>query len=404
MPNYYYKATDVQGRWLSGEIEGSTRVEATRRLAERGLAVESLEEAELPAHRGPSVNRAELVELVEHLASLTRSGLPLPSGLRAAGLEVTSGSLRSTFLALADQVEAGGDLDDALDRVGRRFPADLRSLIAAGSRSDRLAAMLAEYVRAANLRTELRRMFTTKLAYPGVLCVVVTVLVGFLCSLAARTSELLGASLNDFGVDRSSLTLAMGSMAKFINDHTFEIVAGLAAVPTLSWLTLRLGFRPAARRRVLCSIPVVGPVLRFSALTSFCHLLAMLIEANLHLPRAFELAGSCVDDAEVAEACGRMGQAVERGEPLSTAIRLWPTLPAGLGQLFRWSEDQGRLPGALHLAGEMFESRARSQSNYAGNVLATLLLLLIVWWIGFAIATLYLPLISMIQLISALSG
>ncbi len=130
----------------------------------------------------------------------------------------------------------------------------------------------------------------------------------------------------------------------------------------------------------------------------------MLIEAETPLPLAFELAGSSVGDAEVAEACDRMGRAVEGGEPLSTAIRLWESIPAGLGQLFRWSEDRRNLPGALHLAGDMFESRARSQSSYASNVLATFLLLLILWWIGFAIATLYLPLFTMINLISRLSG
>ncbi len=405
MPNYLYKATDAGGRWLSGEIQGATLEQAEASLVERGLVVESLSEAEpTPSTRDKASSRRELVELVEQLASLTRSGLPLPSGLRAAGLEVTSSSLRSTFFEIARLVESGGELDEALAASGRRFPPDLRALIAAGSRSGRLAEMLGEYVRVANLGSELRRMFFWRLAYPTLALIFVLAQVGFICSLSIKAVQSLVGSMNDFGVDRPTAVLALTETAMFVSEHGLQILVGFLAFAALAWMTVRFGMSAAPRRRFICAIPVVGPVLRFTSLTGFCHLLAMLIDAETPLPLAFELAGSSVGDADVAEACGRMGRAVEEGEPLSTAMDRWASIPAGLGQLFRWSEDRQNLPGALHMAGDMFESRARSQSSYASNVLATALLLLTLWWIGFAIASLYMPLITMINVLGRLSG
>jgi type II secretory pathway component PulF len=401
MPHYFYKATDADGKWRTGEIQGDTPDQAQATLREQGWIVESLTEAE-PARSSGS--RAELVELVEQLASLTRSGLPLPSGLRAAAREMTSKSLRSTFNQLADLVESGEGLDAALARSGRRFPPDLQGLIAAGSRSGRLAEMLGLYVRGANLGSELRRMFFLKLAYPAVALVLVTGLVGFLCAVATRAVDVLVGSMDDFGVEKPSMVKAMSAMARFINNHGLELVIVGLSIPVLAWLTLRIGFGPARRRRIVCSIPVVGPVLRFTSLTEFCHLLALLLDAETPLPLAFELAGSSVRDADVAEACARMGRAVENGEPLATAMRRWDSIPAGLGQLFRWSEDRQNLPDALHLAGDMFESRARTQSSYAGNVITTFLLLLILWWVGFAIAAIYLPLISLLGTLGRLTG
>src|SRR5258708_1434135 len=88
MPNFYYKATDPAGKWVSGEIHGATRERATAQLIGQGLFVESL--AEIEPHAPPArsaVSRQDTIELIEQLASLTRSGLPLPSGLRAAGQE-----------------------------------------------------------------------------------------------------------------------------------------------------------------------------------------------------------------------------------------------------------------------------------------------------------------------------
>ena len=402
MPNFYYKATDSSGKWVSGEIREETRDQAAAQLIGRGLFVESLTEGESHAPAAKSgFSGRELVELIEELSTLTRSGLPLPSGLRAAGREVTSSTLRSTFLELADRIESGSSLQEALASGRRAFPGHLGGLVLAGASSGRLADVLGEYVRGANLGAELRRKFWSTLAYPMFALVVVLGLVGFVCSLSVKAVDTLIGNLPDFGQKTPSPVELLASMARFVTDHGLEVIMGALVVAVVAWATLRFAVGPAGRRKLTCSIPVIGPILRFASLAEFCHLLAMLIEAEVPLPLAFEMAGSSVGDADVAEACARMGRAVEGGATLSNAVKLWGSIPAGLGQLFQWSEDRRGLPSALHLAGEMFESRARSQSSFAGSVLSTLLLLLILWWVGFAIATLYLPLIS---LISRLSG
>ncbi len=401
MPNFRYNATDAAGRWVSGEVQGPSPDEAEARLRSDGLRVENLTEVE-PERQGRSstVSERESVELIEQLASLTRSGLPLPSGLRAVGEEIASAKLRSTFLGLADEIESGVDLDHALASRGRVFPAHLRGLILAGARSGRMADMLGEYVRAANLGAELRRVFWSTLAYPLVGLAVVLGLVGFVCTMSSKGIDMLTNNIFDSGQRKPGSIDALAVIARFIAEHGWEIVLGLLAIPVLVFLTLRFLYGPVRRRQILCGVPVLGPILRFASLSEFCHLLAMMIEANLPLPRSFELAGQAVRDAEVADACGRMRRAVEGGEPLSSAFLIWKSIPAGLGQLFHWSEGHGNLSESLHLAGDMFESRARSQASFASSVLATFLLLLILWWIGFALAALYLPMITMIGRLS----
>ena len=91
------------------------------------------------------------------------------------------------------------------------------------------------------------------------------------------------------------------------------------------------------------------------------------------------------------------------GPPGGAALGGRPALesiPAGLSQLFRWSEAQRNLPESLHMAGEMFEARARNQSGFASSIVACFLLLLILWGVGFAIAALFLPMITTIQKLS----
>jgi type II secretory pathway component PulF len=402
MANYHYEATDARGEPVTGVIHADSREDLVEILrADDLLLVSAIEVQPKSGSRASRVSRNDVVELVEQLASLTRAGVPLASGLRAASAELDSPSLRSTFIEMADMLDSGSNLEEALALSSRSFPMELRGLVLAGSRSGRLTDLLGEYVRAANLGSELRRLFWSTLAYPAFGLIFVIALVGFVCSLSIKAIDTLLDGLPDFGQRGKSGSIELlAAMARLITDHGLEILIGIVAVPLLVWATIRFTANPVQRRRILYSIPVIGPILLYCSLTEFCHLLGMLIEADLPLPLALELAGESVRDAEVADACGRIGQAIDEGEPLSTAVNRWESIPAGLGQLFRWSEDRRSLPEALHLAGEMFESRARSQSSFASSVLATMLLLLILWWVGFAIATLYLPMISLIGRLS----
>ncbi len=407
MPSYRYSGLDDQGRRVGGLIEAGTKGQAEAQLAADGFAVERLAIVEEgPVDFPGSVSRRDLAELVEQLAALTRSGLPLPSGLRAAGAELDSRPLRATFFDLAGQVESGRTLDEAIASKIGRFPPHVRGLVLAGARSGRLADVLGEYVRTASVGEELRRQFWATLAYPLVTLGAVVVLVGFICHLSVQA---VGGLMGDLPaillLSRPQASPGQAQLlivlAKFVDQNGLTVLLATFGVAALAWVTARAGMGAARRRRLACRVPVLGPVLRFAALAEFCHLLAMLIEAKVPLPAALELASGAVRDADLAEACGRMGQAVGAGQPLSVAVEHWPGIPSGLGQLFRWSEIHRSLPEALRLAGEMFEARTRSQAQFARSVLGMGLLLLILWWVGFAIASLYIP---MMQTIRYLSG
>ena len=350
-----------------------------------------------------TTSECEVVELFEQLAALTATGMPLPSGLRAASQELGSRRLRSIFRDLASRLEAGDSLQTAMASSPVRFPPHIQGLVLAGARSGQLTAILAEYVRHTNSAQELRVKFWTSLTYPLLGLVLSSILVSFICSLSVRTYESLmeGFGTFDVKVERHVDVLIM--FARFVDDFGLKILISMIVALTLFWLMIKIVASPARIRRWICSVPVLGSLLRLSAVTEFCHLMAMFLEAGTPLPTALELAGESVRDPDLARSCSEMSRAVVEGQPLWIAVNLWPGIPAGLGQLFRWSEDQRGLPDSLRIAGDMFETRARAQASFANNVLGVVLLLIILWWVGFGIAALYLPMINVVRVLSSLN-
>jgi type II secretory pathway component PulF len=74
--------------------------------------------------------------------------------------------------------------------------------------------------------------------------------------------------------------------------------------------------------------------------------------------------------------------------------------PPGLPSLLRWAERDKSLSEVLHMAGRMFETRARSHSTFTGTAVTVLCVLLVLGML-MVIPALFLPLIT---LISRLSG
>jgi type II secretory pathway component PulF len=167
------------------------------------------------------------------------------------------------------------------------------------------------------------------------------------------------------------------------------------------WLILRLVLPPAERGSVAAKIPVIGRVWKYISWAEYCHLLALLLESRLTLPEAVRLAGEGVQNSDLARASHVMAEEVEQGAPLAQALRYRREFPPGLSRLLRWAADNNAVADILHIAGEMFEARARAQSTFAGTVMAVLSVVIVLGGVCVVIPGLFLPLIT---LISRLSG
>jgi type II secretory pathway component PulF len=336
---------------------------------------------------------AESAEFAEHLAALTGTGLPLVSGLRSLAAELPSKRLRGPLIHMADGIERGDSLDAALVGVASRFPAPLQGLLVAGARSGKLADVLGQYVRYANLGASLRRRFWLAVAYPVFLLTALGALYVFICGWIVESFQFI---LKDFGVEPPAVTRVFFWMADATRMHGPSFAVSGALLGLVAYAAFRLGMGPAERRMVATAMPMFGPLLRWSSLAEFCHLTGLLVESEMPLPEALELAARGVNDAELARAGKSLRASVEDGWTFADALRTWPRCPAGLTQILADSEGRGDLAPALHLAGDMFEARARSHASFLSTFFAAITLLIVVWGGAFAVMALYLPLIHLI--------
>ena len=111
MAEYEYKAKRSDGQPATGNVRADTIVEALAKLAAQGVVAEAKDLTLLPGETGPErptqISTRETVELVEAVADLAGSELPLSAGLRAAAEEIPRRRIAAAMRRTAEGLDRG---------------------------------------------------------------------------------------------------------------------------------------------------------------------------------------------------------------------------------------------------------------------------------------------------------
>jgi type II secretory pathway component PulF len=202
--------------------------------------------------------------------------------------------------------------------------------------------------------------------------------------------------LDDFDPDLPTQTLALAKLA-----HSgYWMLVGNLLVFLGGWAFLWIAMRVAELRTILIAVPVLGPVIRWAGLARFSRLLALLIDSELPLPQALELAGQGCQDSSLDYASRKAAADLRKGAALSQALLARRQFPQSLGPMVRWGEQaaqSGALADALRIAAEMFEGRLEIQLGLLRAVVPPLSFLFVVWGVSFLVAALALPMVSLLE-------
>jgi general secretion pathway protein F len=378
----------------------------------------------------------ETGRLTEQVAGVARSGLPLGPGLRALGEELAEGGFRNSLGELADAIDGGSPLGAAMDLQEASIPPHVRGLVLGGLRTGKLGDVLGRFSSYARVGADLKRGLWLGIAYPlFTISLAFTLLVIVDLALVSQFEVI----FRDFGIPLPKLTMALLHVSR-VARMGWPAVMFFLGMAVVFYVFLRVAVPAPWRNTVLCRLPVVGPLWRFTSWAEFCHLLAILLESEVPLPEALVLTGQGVQDADIDRACRAMARDVEGGRSLSDAMTgrvalpepsgpfdhlgrkegspepptmenlisaregaaaIRRAMPGSLAKLLKWAESHRAIAEILHMAGEMFEARSRAQAAFAGTVMAVLAVVGVIMGIFVVVVGLFLPLV---RVISRLSG
>lgn len=391
MATFHYKARDINGNEVAGEVQAATLDEARSLLTEQGLQVLDLSstDADTPAARRP-LSSTEAEELTGRIAQVSAGNLPLAPGLRAAAEESTNHRVASALGAIAAQVEQGRSLDDILADSDRLVPRHISGLLAAAARTGNLGDALVELADQQRAARDLRQSVVGGFAYPLVVVCLATILLLSILFFVAGTYQQM---FEDFQFNLPVLTMVLF----WWRDVGVWLVFGVVVLGLLAIAVIRLRQGRAGWLRLVATIPLFGPLWHWSGFAEWLGLLSVLVRNQIPLPEALRLAGDGVSNDHVGGISRWLADGAEEGQTVWQMLSTTRRAPNSLIPLVRWGEEKGSLTDAFCTGREMFEARVRVRSLLLQTILPPILFVTIACCAVFVVSSLFLPMATMIQ-------
>src|SRR3954465_12950743 len=192
MPTFAFEAMNTSGQEVKEEIDAASSEEAIAKIRGKGYFPTKVREKaakkkvakKADAAAGPTkkmpfsiggVPRKQLVAFTRQLSTLQDAGLPILRSLQILETQQKPGLLKAIIGGVADEVEGGGTLSDAMSKYPKAFDKLYLNMIAAGEAGgvlDLILARLADFMEKA---AKLKKKVIGAMIYP---IVVISIAVG----------------------------------------------------------------------------------------------------------------------------------------------------------------------------------------------------------------------------------
>jgi type II secretory pathway component PulF len=354
-------------------------------------------------------------ELVQVLASAAAANMPLIPAIRAYVRDRPSegqwGWWDVTFLFafppaywlmhqrhtydrraadVADALEDGQSLHEALRSVRGAAPSDVAVAASVGETTGRLSECLrrSDRDRLAGVWLEI----VPRLAYPlALLLFVVGIATFFMSKIMPRIQRI----FDDFKQPLPDTTIYLNTAWASLSEWWLVIAGSIAAVLGLVALIIA---SPLVRWR----LPLIGRAYRWEVQGLILRMLGALVAAGRPLPESL---ARLVDAADFPPVVRRRiysaRQAIERGDSLADSLYRVGLLPSSMAPLVRAAQRAHTLPWALTELGEVLSGRATRVVRRVSLILSPALVIVVGTIVGFIVLAMFLPLIQLLTRLSS---
>jgi type IV pilus assembly protein PilC len=394
MATYAFKAVDLSGIPHAGTVDGSSKQSVTEELKSRGLKVMALEEKksglQMEVRLGPKrVKQHELTVMSRQLATMISSGMTLLRAFYVLEDQVENPMLRETLGAVREDIEAGLSFSDALQKHPKVFSPLYVAMVRAGEAGGVLEEALDRISDQLEKDDALRRQVKSAMAYPSVVlgfafCVLIG-LIAFIVPVFVGVFE-------DFGGELPLITKLTVQASETVTGQWYlllaagiGIVVGFRKWKSSSWgrpqwdqLRLRIPFK-------------IGITVQKIALARWSRTFSALYSAGVPIMQAIEVTGKTAGNTVVDRAMEAVIESVKSGGSLAAPLKDAPIFPPMVAQMIAVGEETGNLDTMLSKVADFYEDEVAAAVKALTSILEPVMIMLVGGIVGFIVVAMYMP-------------
>ncbi|MEP2103963.1 MAG: type II secretion system F family protein [Parasphingorhabdus sp.] len=364
MTEYRCLAVDASGQKKWQQVEAASEQACVQMMLGSGLtplqinsgAMTLSERLNQPVHLSMGVGLSEQALMLNQLALLVRSGLPVDRSIDLLRDQAPKTRQKQLLTDILSQVKEGKGLAGSLE-TAKIFPTYVIGVIRSSEKSGKLGAALTSVAQRMTKATETRRKLATALTYPAaVLIATMAALIIVLTSVVPQFEPIFAGNEDKL----PGLTNFVLSLSGFVRSYGLTIVAAVLLFFLTIWLLLR---SEAGQKMLSSATPYLpGMKLRDQYLAGqFTGLLATLIGNGLTVVRALPLARETLSSRRWQMELTKVETQIREGSRLSFALEATSVFPRTASRLIEVGERTGKLGETCGHASEIMSEAAAAR-------------------------------------------
>ncbi len=420
MATFAYEAMNSSGQEVKDEIEATSSEEAIAKIRGKGFFPTKVREKagkkkvnkkkeeetttltkkrKMPISIG-GVPRKQLVSFTRQLSTLQDAGLPILRSLQILEQQQKPGLLKAIIGGVADEVEGGGTLSDAMAEYPKAFDKLYVNMINAGEAGGVLDIILNRLADFMEKAAKLKKKVIGAMIYPGV---VISIAVGIVSMIMIFVIPKFETIFKDFHTDLPGITQVLLSVSRwFANDYgwAYVLFSPIAFIMIIKLIRISEGGKYFVDA-VKLKIPILGSILGKTSIARFTRTLGTLISAGVPILDALNITKETCGNEVYSKALQKVHDAIREGESMADPLRATKVCDSIVVNMIDVGEETGDLDKMLIKIADNYDSDVDVLVGSLISILEPVMVVVLGVIVGFIVIALFAPMISLIQTVSS---
>lgn len=415
MPVFKYEALDAQGVSVKDQVEALSQKEAiskirnlgyfpTKVLAQGEKKMTAAKAAAKPKPRRGASGKVKVkfvTQFARQLSTLQDAGLPILRSLRILE-EQQKGTFKKVIGYVAEDIEGGSTLSEALGRFPKAFDRLMVGMVAAGETGGVLDLILSRVADFMEKSQKLKARVKSAMVYPIVVLVAAfIILLGLMTFVVPQFNAVLSEMLD--GAKMNPITTTVLGISSWVAyDFGWLILIGFPFGMTF-FSGIARQFRNG--RLVLDSInlklPIVGQLSSKVAVTRWTRTLGTLIGAGVPILDAINVTGETAGNEVFSRMLINVHDSIRQGDTFATPLKQSKTVDSIIVNMVAVGEETGDLDKMLMKIADNYDEQV---DVLVASLMSLLEPIMVIGLGGVVIMIVLAIFLPMIQIITGLSG
>ena len=389
-----------------GTVDASSQTEAIATLRSRGLIVQDIVETGEPTEsiwdmdiggdiHTRKIKPKKLLMFFNQMGMMMKAGINLSMSMDIMIQTEKDSGMKKILQEINENLYSGFTLSQAM-RNFAGFPGVYLSIIEAGEANGRIDSAFEQSALICKKSMALASKIKSAMMYPIFLIVLV---IGVIIIFTVFVIPNFAGVYDGFGAELPAITQMLLDFSNFLINYWFITVVVIGAI-VFGFIMLKKNAQFAMLvAEYLLKIPLVGPIIRQSALARFCRLMSTLTDAGIPIHRAMALARDAVPNIYVREKVQAVLDDVQIGVTINEAMAKHAVFDSILVSMIRVGEESGMLGDSLMKMADLFETQTDESTQKLTDSMTPIMTVVIGGVVGVLVVGMYMPMFSMYSII-----